>query len=271
MTVRLGAPLLAAAVLLLLAPARAEDVSDDALFRTGVASLERGAVDDAIDRFELLADRGTAHADLSFNRGVAYARRGGGRSPHGGDLGRAAAAFREALLLRPDDATASHALERVQHEIARRRARTGAVQMELRPALSRALIGLLAESTWAWIAAIASVVLTVGLSLRLFARAARVQLSGTVMASVSAILLFTSGAAAAIARSDRVSTRPAVVIVEEARLLDDNGAVISGPGTVLPEGSSVLVVSQNGTRARVEWGTLEGWLALGQLRLLAKP
>jgi hypothetical protein len=61
------------------------------------------------------------------------------------------------------------------------------------------------------------------------------------------------------------------VIVEEARMLDENGASITGSGSVLPEGAEVEVVERRGTLARIEWGTLEGWLSLGQLRLLAEP
>lgn len=269
-----GVILVALAAGVLLGGARvacAEGLSDRELFDSGVAALSRSDLDDAIDRFELLADRGVVDASASYDRGVAYARRGGSKARRSGDLGRAAAAFREALLLGPADADAAEALERVQHEIARRRMRTTASQVELRPALSRAIVDLLSEHTWAVLAAIASAVTTLGLAVRLFTKGPRVRLAGTLAASIGAVLLVVSGGAASLARRERLYTRPAVVIVEEARLLDDSGNTITGPGSVLPEGASVLVIDQSGTRARVEWGSLEGWLSFGQLRLLAKP
>lgn len=263
--------LVALAIVALGAPAFAQNLSDGELFDSGVAALSRGSLDDAIDRFELLADRGVVHPDASYNRGVSYARRGGSNARRSGDLGRAAAALREAVLLRPGDVDAAQALERVQHEIARRRARTSAQQVELRPALSRAIVDLLSERTWAVLAAAASAISTLGLALRLFTKAPRVHLAGAIAASIGAIVLLASGTAAALSRRERLYTRPAVVIVEEARLLDENGSSIVGPGSILPEGASVLVTDQSGTRARVEWGSLEGWLSLGQLRLLSKP
>lgn len=266
-----GALLLALSLGALAAPAVAQNLSDRELFDSGVAALARSSLDDAIDRFELLADRGVVHPDASYDRGVAYARRGGSNARNPGDLGRAAAALREAMLLRPGDAEAARALERVQHEIARRRARTSAQQVDLRPALSHAIVELLSERTWAVVAAIASAISTLGLAARLFAKASRAHLAGTIAASIGGIVLLASGTAAALSRKERLYTRPAVVIVEEARLLDDNGSSIIGPGSVVPEGASVLVTDESGTRARVEWGSLEGWLSLGQLRLLSRP
>lgn len=46
-------------------------LSDDQMFVRGVGSLDKGAVDDAIDTFEALADRGFVHPDASYNRAVA--------------------------------------------------------------------------------------------------------------------------------------------------------------------------------------------------------
>ena len=58
----------------------------------------------AIDDLEHLADRGFVHPDASYDRGVAYVMRVRGGAERPGDLGRAAAGFEEALLLRPHDA-----------------------------------------------------------------------------------------------------------------------------------------------------------------------
>jgi len=252
------------------AAARAES-PDEQLFTEAVAALDRGANDDAIDRFELLADRGFSHPDASYDRAVAYVRRAQSRGAKHGDLGRAAAALAEVLELRPDDAEASAALGRVRHEIARHRARSGATEVDLKPSLGWAVVGLFEEDTWALLAMIGSGVASLGLAARLASKKDAVRLAGTIAASLGAVTLFVTGALAAFARYERIHYRPAVVVVEEARLHDDNGATISGPGSQIPEGASVRVTEQRGTLAHVEWGTLDGWLSLGQLRLLSRP
>src|SRR5260221_14196728 len=69
------------------------DETPDALFRHGVASLDKGEYGAAIDDFEALADRGFVHPDASYDRGVAYLQRVRAKADRPGDLGRAAAAF----------------------------------------------------------------------------------------------------------------------------------------------------------------------------------
>jgi hypothetical protein len=243
--------------------------SNEKLFADAVAALDKGALDDAIDRLELLADRGFSHPDASYDRAIAYVRRAQSRGAKRGDLGRASAALAEVLEQRPDDAEASTALGRVRHEIARRRARSGASEVDLKPSLGWAVVGLVEEDTWAILAMIGSGVASLAIALRLVSKKEAVRLGGTIAASLGAVTLLLTGALAAFARYERVHYRPAVVVVEEARLLDDNGATISGPGSLIPEGASVRVTDQKGTLAHVEWGTLDGWLSFGQLRLIA--
>jgi hypothetical protein len=251
------------------APAPADP--DLQLFTDAIAALDKGATDDAIDRMELLADRGFSHPDASYDLAVAYVRRAQSRGAKRGDLGRAAAALAESLELRPDDAEATAALGRVRHEIARKRARAGATEVDLKPSLGWAVVGLFEEDTWALLAMIGSGVASLGIAARLASKKDAVRLGGTIAASLGAVTLLVTGALAAFARYERIHYRPAVVVVEEARLHDDNGATITGPGSVVPEGASVRVSDQRGTLAHVEWGTLDGWLSLGQLRLLARP
>lgn len=253
------------------ADADADTNSNAALFSEGVAAIERGAWDDAIDRFELLADRGFSHPDASYDGAVAYVERARSHSARPGDLGRAAAALGETLLLRPDDMDAGFALERVHQEIARRRARAHRAEFDLRPSLGWAVVELLSEDTWAALALFGSIALSLGLSLRFLLRSSALKLSAVVVASLGGGVLFLTASLAALSRYDRLHVHPAVVIAEEARLLDDAGAAITGRGSVVPEGAMVRVVDQRGTLARVEWGTLDGWLSLGQLRLLARP
>ena len=135
-------------------------------FADAATAIERGAYDEAIDRLELLADQGFSHPDASFNRAVAYLARAQSARGKTGDFGRAVAALAETLLLRPGDAEAEQALERVQAEIARRRAREGRDQVTARPSLARAVTGLADENVWDGLAAVGSLLLSAGLLLR---------------------------------------------------------------------------------------------------------
>lgn len=251
--------------------AAAEEASNEQLFEKAADSITAGAFDDAIDRLELLADRGFVHPDASYDRGMAYAGRGLSSRARPGDLGRAAAALAETLAFRPDDDAADAALDRVRHEIVRRRSRAGAKEIDLKPSLGLAVVGLLDENTWAVLAALGSLSLSIGLLVRLWTSSVRARLAGVIAASLGALVLIVGTSGAAFARHARVTYRPAVIVVDEARLADESGVNISGVGSVVPEGASVLVIEQRGTRARVEWGTINGWVSLGQIRILARP
>jgi len=260
---------LALVALGLFSPGRVRATETDAeLFGTAVAALERSAFDEAIDRFELLADRGIAHPDASYDRGIAYVRRAKSRGARPGDLGRAAAAFSEALLARPTDADAELALSAVKSEITRRRGRLGMTAEEPRVSLGWAIVFLVAENTWAAIALLSSITSALGLALLLFARSRRRKVAGAVIASVAGSTLLLSSALAALARHDRIAYSTGVVIVSEARLLDESGRSVTGPGSVIPEGATLRVMGQKGALARVSWGSLEGFVSLGQLRIL---
>jgi hypothetical protein len=174
------------------------------------------------------------------------------------------------LLERPGDDDARLALERVRQEITRRRARSGATEVELKPSLGWAVVSLLDENTWAIVAALGSLVTSLGLAALWLSRGPAVRLAGVVAASLGGAQLVVAGSLAAFARYDRVHHRPAVVVVEEARLLDENGATISGPGAVVPEGAAVSISDQKGTLAHVTWGTIDGWMSLGSLRVLSR-
>src|SRR5207245_2956675 len=65
----------------------------ETLFKKGVAALREGAVNDAVDTFETLADRGFVHPDASFDRSLSYLGRVKAGVERPGDLGRAAAAL----------------------------------------------------------------------------------------------------------------------------------------------------------------------------------
>jgi len=237
----------------------------------GVAALERGAVDEAIDDFELLADRGFVHPDASFDRGLGYVARARSPQARPGDLGKAAAAFAETLWLRPADAEAESALELVTTEIARRRAREGTELVAARPSLGRAVAGLLSEGAWSVGAALGSLLLSLGLALRLFGHKSHTLLSGAVTASIGAAALVLCGSLAFASGRYRCSSQPAVVVVAEARLLDERGVPVpqSAGHAAIPEGATVYLLGRRGSRSRVEWGSTEAWVESADIRTLA--
>ncbi len=258
------------------AEARAPDPESEKLFADAVASLERGAIDDSIDRFESLADRGFVHPDASYDRAAAYVGRARSPNARPGDLGRAAAALEETLLLRPGDADAERGLERVRGEIARRRAREGADPVVARTSLGRAVVGLLDEQIWALLAALGSALLTVGLVLVRLTCARRPRLGATTAASIGAVLLLSCGSMAALAKHLRETSRPAVVVTATARLLDQSGKPIVQKNGVpeqvsMAEGTSVFVLERRGDLARIEWGSELAWVNAAELRVLATP
>lgn len=256
-------------------PSHAESTPEPTLAKA-VQSLEQGAVDDAIDQLESLADSGFAHPDASWDRAAAYVERARSNNARPGDLGRAVAALEETLLLRPGDSDAERALEKVRGEIARRRAREGAEPVVAKTTLSRAVVTLVPEAVWAILAALGSLVTTAGAAMRLLSENERRRFAANVAAGVGLVLLLSCGSLAATARHQRVSSRPAVVVVSDARLLDEAGRPLVQKGGVpehvsMPEGTSLFVHERRGELARIEWGSTEAWVQSAQLRVLSEP
>ena len=76
------------------------------------------------------------------------------------------------------------------------------------------------------------------------------------------------------ARHFRLTSSPAVIVAEEARLLDESGKPLpqkrgAADSVTVPEGASVYVLERRPTLLRVEWGSSEGWLTPGQVQILA--
>jgi hypothetical protein len=260
------------ALLAFSAPAAASDSSQD--FAASNQALKRGAFTEAIDTLELLADRGFVQPDASFNRAAAYVGRARSSSAAPGDLGRAAAALSEVLLLRPDDEEADTGLARIRAEISRRHAREGTAPVMARASLGRAVSSLLDENTWAKVALLGSLLLTVGLGLRRFVSRTSAQLAGAVGIGLGALLLVSGAGLTAGARHFRLTSSPAVIVADEARLLDKTGKPLpqrsgTADSVTIPEGASVYVLERRPALFRVEWGSGEGWLTPGQVRILA--
>ncbi len=246
---------------LLVTPGRAGAEAPETALSEALDRLAKGAHDDAIDRLESLADTGASHPDLSYDRAVAYVERARSPNARPGDLGRAVAALEETLLARPDDAEAERALERVRGEIARRRA--------------RAVVGVVTETTWTLLAAFGSALLTLGLALRSLSRSERRRLAATTGAAIGALILIVAGGLSYAARSYRLGSQPAVVVVGDARLLDADGKPLVQKGGIpehvsMPEGTSLFVKQRQGTLLRIEWGSTEAWVQASQVRLLTR-
>jgi hypothetical protein len=267
--VLLGIATCASAVTAEAQPAAAVELAE------ALRAIDAGSYGDAIDRLELLADRGFVHPDASFDRAVAYLGRARGQQRQPGDLGRAAAALAETLALRPDDREAEAALEAVRQEIGRKRARTGGAPLVARPRLLRAFVGLLPEQAWGALAALGSFSLAWGLALRLILKRTSTEVPGALGIGVGGLLLCLGGGLAAGARHFRKTSTLAVVVVSEARLLDESGrplpARANGESSVAPEGAEMYVTERRGGLDRIEWGTTDAWIVAGQIREVEHP
>jgi hypothetical protein len=233
------------------------------------ASLQAGSPTAAIERLELLADRGFLHPDVSFNRAIAYLTRADSKNAVAGDSGKAAAALSETLALRPSDPEAERLLETVQERIAKQHAGKETLGLS-RPPLGLVLVELLPERAWAAMALLGTWLAVVGLGLRRWSSHHTLRLAGTITGAVSAGLCLL-GLAMILGRSHLLrTTRQAVVVSATARLLDAAGRPLPGKAslTTLPEGAEVVVLESGDRRHHVSTGERDGWIAAEQLHLL---
>ncbi len=240
--------------------------------KQAISAAERGAYDDAVAELEALADRGYVHPDASYARAYAYVERARSRAKRPGDLGRAVAALEEVQVLRPSS-NVEPALATLRSEISRLRVREGNTEILQRPLLGRAVAALLSENTWAVLSILGSGLLTVGLALYLFVKRRSADIAGATASVSGLVVLAVSGSLCLAARHYRTTSRPAVVVVPEARLLDAEGRALptqaKAPAAV-PEGSFVYVHEQHENYSHVEWGALDGWLESSALELLSE-
>jgi hypothetical protein len=267
---RVSAVLTFAALLICVPAFSAPSEAPEAVLAEAAAATQRGAFDEAVDALELLSDSGLVHPDVSYMRAYVYIERARSRARRPGDLGRAAAALSESLLLRPDD-DVERSLATLRSEIARQRAREGSAPELQRPSLGRAVTSLLSENAWADTAALGSALLTAGLVLYLAVKRRSAEIAGATGIVVGLVLGLLGASLAFAARQYRMTSHPAVVVVPEARLLDDTGrplAVRAPNPSAVQEGALVYVHEQRDGRAHVEWGALDGWVDASQLRIL---
>ncbi len=262
----LQAPLALAALLIALGSAgeaRGDETEDG--FARAKKALDAERYDEAIVELESLADRGVLHPSVSYQRGLAYARRAHGADAEPGDLGRAAAGFEEAIRLDPLDADSVKALELVRAEVTRRRARQDKQDNLVRPSPDRALLTLVSPDVWTVLAILASLGLSIGLLLRLSqTRALRV--ASAVMAPLSGLFLLVLGPTAWTSRHIAETRRPGVIVAPGADITDDNGKSVGAPE--VPEASLVEVGERRGDELLVRYGSYEGWVPARTVRPL---
>jgi hypothetical protein len=181
--------------------------------------------------------------------------------------------------LNPEDSEAEVVLERIRAAISERRTKSEGAGVVARPRLLRALLDLVDENMWAFLAGLGSISLSVGLGVRLLSSSHRARLAGAITAVVGLLFLVLGAGMTAAGRHLRTHYSPAVVIVEEARLHDADGRPFSaarGPSTLgeagdrVPEGSLVYVAGTQGALVEVEWGDMRAWLNARELRRLAR-
>lgn len=244
----------------------ADIVSNEQLFQQGVEALSQDNFDRSIEVFETLSDRGFDHPDAAYNRGLAYLGRVRTKQERAGDLGRAAAAFEDAMIARRSDKNAAHALELVRTEVSRRIGRSKLDFTEQKPSFDRIIVNIASETVWAWLALAASIVLTVGLLLRP-SKSAPLRLTGMIQTPIGLVALVIFAALTIRAHQLRVSYVPAVVVVTQARIIDENGTALPGE-TPIPEATRVEIVKRQSGRAMVRYGQRVCWTHASSLRTL---
>ncbi len=226
-------------------------------FREGTDALALGKFDDAIALLEAYADREPAHPDASFNRALAYLTRVRAGAERAGDLGRAAAALEETLILRRADADAAHALELVRNEVARRRAGSQKNLVVATPSLDRLVVGLASPRTWGLFAIAASWLFALGILMRRKV-AGSVRLAGTLLTPLALVALVAFLPLALGSARLATRSRPGVLVVREAFLTDEAGQALGGDPVV--EAARLELGVERGALVHARYGTREGWL-----------
>ena len=123
------------------------------------------------------------------------------------------------------------------------------------------------------LALLGSLATSIGLVVRVSAERARPRLAGSTTAALGLVLLIATGGLAMAARHFRLSSKLAVVIVAEARLLEKSGRpkpIAKDSSEAIPEGARVYTLAQQDGLAKVHWGNVEGWVQENQLLVIVK-
>ncbi len=225
---------------------------DEVLVGTREAIL-RGEPTAAIELAERFADGGARHPDVSYNRGLAYVARARGTGARPGDLGRAAAAFEDTLVLRPGDSSARAALEAVRVRAAEHRAKAGgSASLGLDDTPVRDLVRRAPEGAFS--------VALVGLGVVFFgAFVLRRRGWAFGFTAITAAVAWVGALGLGwVARDVARTVGLAIVVADDTRWVDEGGAPV--PGTGLPEAARVEVLGDVRGLVHVRAGRREGWL-----------
>ncbi|MBL8606664.1 MAG: hypothetical protein JNL38_05055 [Myxococcales bacterium] len=253
-------------------PAADAPPSVDEEFGLGAAALAAEKPEEAIGRFEALADRGVVDAAASFDRGLAYASRFR-KSPRPGDLGRAIQGFEEARSLTADPArerAASAAIVLLRSEVARRRAAAGdAPYVQPGPPAVRLVLRSLPEDAWTVLAALSSLALTAGLFVR-WRASGRVRLGGAGVAASAGGLLAITALAAWAARDERLTLTEGVTVAENVRATDEGHAPIASEAPIA-EGTRLEILATRDGWTEVQLPSRRAWITSAAIVPLVRP
>ncbi len=246
-------------------PASARATEPNGVFAEATSALEAEQTDAAIARLESLADSGFRHPTVAYQRGLAYLRRSSEPTAEPGDLGQAAAGFREALTLDSRDADAARGLEEVRLRVARR---SGKAQSLDSDTVGLGLRALLAVSPFvcAVLALISSVAATLGLSLAFFGPKA-LHRAGALTAAIGGVALVLTAPLYFASKQARDSSPLAIVVAPRATLFDAGGRALGGVAP-LSEGAEVRLVGERGGLVEIALETGTSWVERRQLRIL---
>ncbi|MFO0548470.1 MAG: hypothetical protein U0271_08795 [Polyangiaceae bacterium] len=253
------------------APATADRATDVASpeqnFSRATAALRAKRYDEAILELEALADEGYLHADIAYDRGLAYALRAATPGAQPGDLGRAAAAFEEAKRMAPRDEESARSLDLVRAEVARRRSKEDKKDVIVRPSLDRVILTAFSPNVWAYFAMASSLLLGLGLVLWRAKKTGIVHVTGSVLSPIAFVATVTLAPIGYFSRRHADTTKSAVVVAPEITLKTDDGEKSDAP--TIPEATLVEIGQRRDDDVLVRWGSYEGYAPARSVRVLA--
>ncbi len=230
--------------------ARADTLED--VFRAGNEAYFHGEYVEAIERYESLVELGVRDADVFYNLGIAYERRG----MHGAAI----ASFERALRMRPGDAGVRRALESSREAAAERRAeREGEATVASGPGLGEALFGGVSEDVLAWAVLFFDALFFAVLAGFLFVRRETSRLVLGIAAPLLGIALTLSGIGLAV-RSGAFDEGVPAVIVADRSVLREGPRAGAGERGVAREGERAWIMGRDQDWVRVRIGSREGWI-----------
>lgn len=191
--------------------ARADSMNE--IFERANAAYFGGDYDASADGYRRLVELGVVDADVAYNLALAEARRG--------HYGQAIRFFERALWLRPGDADALHGLEAARSALGGRRARSeGEAEVDAGPPLAEAFFGGISRDVLAALTLALDLGLFGVLIALLFVQRENARLGLGVAAPLIGLTLMVSAAGLALSSGWLDEGEPAVVIAEQAPLLE---------------------------------------------------